>query len=123
MTARWWRGGGGRLGGGGTEQKGKRTYGHGQQCSDCGGGEGIRRLNGNEKNTIKSKKKKEYNEKTSCLQPRRGPSPEHDHAGALFSDFQNDEKNIPLLYKAKKKKEKKQRKCREILTFNILNIS
>ena len=27
--------GGGRLGGGGTEQKGKRTHGHGQQCGDC----------------------------------------------------------------------------------------
>ena len=29
--------GGGRLGGGGIEQKGKRTHGHGPQCSDCGG--------------------------------------------------------------------------------------
>ena len=27
--------GGGRLGGGGIEQKGKRTHGHGQQCGDC----------------------------------------------------------------------------------------
>ena len=25
----------GKLGVGGTEQKGKRTHGHGQQCSDC----------------------------------------------------------------------------------------
>ena len=28
---------GGGLGGGGMEQKGKRTYGHGQQCGDCEG--------------------------------------------------------------------------------------
>ena len=27
----------GRVGGRGIEQKGKRTYGHGQQCTDCGG--------------------------------------------------------------------------------------
>ena len=45
------------LGGGGTEQKGTRTQGHGQQCGDCCGGEkvGIRGLNGNGKNTIKIK--------------------------------------------------------------------
>ena len=29
------------------EQKGKRTHGHGQQCGDCWGEEGIRGLNGN----------------------------------------------------------------------------
>ena len=41
-------GGGGR--GGGTEQKGKRTHGHGQQCGDCwGGGGNIRGLNSNGK--------------------------------------------------------------------------
>ena len=40
-------------GGGGTEQKGKRTHGHGQQCGDCWGQEGISGLNGNGKNTIK----------------------------------------------------------------------
>ena len=34
--------GGGRLGGGGIEQKGKRTHGHGQQCGDCGGGRGCK---------------------------------------------------------------------------------
>ena len=31
MTAK-----GERVGGGGIEHKGKRTHGHGQQCSDCG---------------------------------------------------------------------------------------
>ena len=40
---------GGRLGGGGTEQKGKRTHGHGQQCGDCWGEGSIRRLNSKEK--------------------------------------------------------------------------
>ena len=40
---------GGGLGGGGTEQKGKRTGGHGQQCGDCWGEGGRRGLNGNEK--------------------------------------------------------------------------
>ena len=41
----------------GTEQKGKRTHGHGQQCGDLGEGmeEGIRGLSGNGKNTIKIK--------------------------------------------------------------------
>ena len=40
---------GGRLGGGGTEQKGRRTHGHGHQCGDsCGEGD-IRGLNGNGK--------------------------------------------------------------------------
>ena len=34
-------------------QKGKRTHGHGQQCGDCWGKEGVRGLNGHEKNTIK----------------------------------------------------------------------
>ena len=43
----------GRLGGGGTEQKGKRTYGHCQQCGDCWRGGGIRGLNANGKNIIK----------------------------------------------------------------------
>ena len=37
-----------------TQQKGKRTRGHGQQCGDCFGEEGIRGLNGNGKNTIKT---------------------------------------------------------------------
>ena len=31
------------------EQKGKRTHGHGQQCGDCWGEEGIKSLNGNGK--------------------------------------------------------------------------
>ena len=45
-----------RLGDRGMEQKGKRTHGHGQQCSDCCGEGGIRGLTGNGKNTkIKSK--------------------------------------------------------------------
>ena len=48
----------GRLRAGGIEQKGKRIHGHGQQCDDCNGEEAIRELNGNGKNTIKSKKKK-----------------------------------------------------------------
>ena len=39
----------GMLGGGGTEQKGKRTHGHGQQCSDGWGKEGIKGLNDTEK--------------------------------------------------------------------------
>ena len=33
MTAKWWG-----VRGGGTEQKGKRTHGHGQQCGDYWGG-------------------------------------------------------------------------------------
>ena len=37
---------GGRWGGGGTEEKGKRTHGHGQQGGDCWGEAGIRGLNG-----------------------------------------------------------------------------
>ena len=40
---------------GGIEQKGKMTHGHGQQCGDFKGSRSIRRLNGNEKNTIKIK--------------------------------------------------------------------
>ena len=36
----------GRLSGGRIEQKGKRNHGHGQQCGDCWGEEGIRGLNG-----------------------------------------------------------------------------
>ena len=32
------------------EQKGKRTYGHGEQGGDCRGEEGIRGINGNGKN-------------------------------------------------------------------------
>ena len=34
--------------GGGREQKGKKSQGRGQQCSDCGG-QGVRGLNGNGK--------------------------------------------------------------------------
>ena len=49
--------GGGELGGGGMEQKGKRTRGHGQQCGECGRGKGIRALNGNGKNKVKRRKK------------------------------------------------------------------
>ena len=37
----------GRLGGRGIEQKGKRTHGHGQQCSSCWGERGIKGLNDN----------------------------------------------------------------------------
>ena len=40
------------------EQKGKRTHGHGQQCSHCWGEGSIRGLNGNGKNIIKIKCKK-----------------------------------------------------------------
>ena len=32
LTAMWW----GEVEGGGTEQKRKRTHGHGPQCCDCG---------------------------------------------------------------------------------------
>ena len=45
------------VGGGGVELKGKRTPpAHGQQCGDYRQrrGDGIRELNGNEENTIKS---------------------------------------------------------------------
>ena len=42
-------GGGGRLGGGGIEQKGKRTRGHGQQGGDCWQEGDIRGINGNGK--------------------------------------------------------------------------
>ena len=38
-----------KLEGGGIGQKGKRTHGHGQQCGDCGGEEGIMGINANEK--------------------------------------------------------------------------
>ena len=52
---------GGVLGGGGIEQKRKRTHGHGQQCSDCWGIEGIRGINGNViKNTRKINKNKNF---------------------------------------------------------------
>ena len=37
------------VGGRRTGQKGKRTHGHGQQCGDCGGEEGIMGINANEK--------------------------------------------------------------------------
>ena len=37
----------GRLEGRGSEQRGKRTHGHGQQCGDCWGKGGIRGLKGN----------------------------------------------------------------------------
>ena len=47
--------GGGWLGSGGIEPKGKRTHGHGQQCGDCWGEGFIRGLNGNGENTIKIK--------------------------------------------------------------------
>ena len=50
--------GGGRLGVRGTEQKGKRPHGHGQQRGDCWREGGIRGRNGNGKNTIKIKFKK-----------------------------------------------------------------
>ena len=49
--------GGGRLGDGGIEQKGKRTHRHGQHCGDCLG-RGVRELKGNVKSTIKMKFKK-----------------------------------------------------------------
>ena len=47
----------GWLEGEGIEQKGKRTHGHEQECSDCCGERGIRDLNGNGKkyNKIKFK--------------------------------------------------------------------
>ena len=47
----------GRLRGGGSEQRAKRTHGHGQQCGECWGEGNIRGLNGNGKNTIKIKLK------------------------------------------------------------------
>ena len=37
----------GEVNGGEIKQKGQRTHGHGQQCGDCWGEEGIRGLNGN----------------------------------------------------------------------------
>ena len=46
-----------KLVGGGIEQKGKRTHGHGQQCGDCWGEQGIRGLNGNGKHIIIKKLK------------------------------------------------------------------
>ena len=49
--------GGGKLGSGGIEQKGKRTHGHAQQCVDFWGEDGIGGLNGNGNNTIKIKLK------------------------------------------------------------------
>ena len=52
---------GGRLGNRGTEEKGKRTLGHGQQCGDCWGEAGIRGLNGDGKNTIEFNLKKTSN--------------------------------------------------------------
>ena len=52
MESRMTATGGGRLGGEGIEGKGNRTQGHGQQCGDCWGEGGIRRLNGNGKNAI-----------------------------------------------------------------------
>ena len=41
------------------QAKRKMTHGHGQLCGDCWGEGGIRELNGNGKNTIKVKLKKE----------------------------------------------------------------
>ena len=38
------------------EQKGKRTHGHGRQCSDWWGEEGIKGLNGNKKYNKKARK-------------------------------------------------------------------
>ena len=58
MESRMTASGGGRLGVRGTEQKGKRPHGHGQQCGDCWQEGGIRGRNGNGKNTIKIKFKK-----------------------------------------------------------------
>ena len=46
-----------RRGGGGMEQKGKRTDRHRQQSGDCFREEGVRGLNSNGNNTIKSFKK------------------------------------------------------------------
>ena len=46
---------GGSLGGRVIEQIGKRTRGHGQQCYDCWGGESIKGLSDNGRNTIKIK--------------------------------------------------------------------
>ena len=43
----WQLVGGGRLGGGGIERKGKRTHGHEQQWGDCSGEGCIRGINGN----------------------------------------------------------------------------
>ena len=41
------------------QQKRRRTHGQGQQCGDCGGGEGCTRgVNVNVENTIKNKKLK-----------------------------------------------------------------
>ena len=42
----------GGLGGGGIKPKRERTCGHRQQCGDCWGEGGIRRLNGNGKKYI-----------------------------------------------------------------------
>ena len=50
----------GGLGDEGTEQKGKRTHGHGQQCGDCWGEGSKRGIDGNGKNTIKKKQKLGY---------------------------------------------------------------
>ena len=62
---------GGEVRGGGTGQIGKSTHGHGQQCGDCWGEEGIRRLNGNGKNTIKIKSEKKINLKIKNLLKRK----------------------------------------------------
>ena len=53
----------GKLGVGGTEQKGKRTHGHGQQCGNCWGEGHIRGLTSNRKNTMKIKFKKKETKK------------------------------------------------------------
>ena len=47
----------GKLGVGGTEQKGKRTHGHGQRCGECWAEGAVRGLNGNGNNIRKIKKK------------------------------------------------------------------
>ena len=42
------------VGGGGTERKGERTHGHGQQWTDCEGRGSIRGVDGNGKDAIKN---------------------------------------------------------------------
>ena len=53
----------GECGGRRIKQKGKRTHGQGQQCGDCSGAGGVRRLNGNGKTTIKKLKIKKVQQK------------------------------------------------------------
>ena len=51
------------VGGRRTGQKGKRTHGHGQQCGDCGGEEGIMGINANEKKMQEKNLKKRHHVK------------------------------------------------------------